>query len=273
LDEEQAALALCRTAEQIRAAAEKLRRLQITGPVPLPQPSLVPAPLPEPGEDEIPQYTSADISRLSQDNDELKAVYAEATQLLGHTLTTVELRVLFGMYHHLGLPADVIFELLHYCAELNRWLNGPERRLTSRFLEKEAYAWANREILTLDQAEEYIRAQRLRHDAIGQVQAALGLPVLSGTQRKDLAEWLEQGFGEEAIAIAADRTVTNTGALKWSYLRKILQNWHDKGLHSPAEIQEKDPSRASRPVAAAQAESRSQKPLDRDAWKKLIGKI
>lgn len=176
------------------------------------------------------------------------------------------------MYHHLGLPAEVILELLHYCAELNRWLNGPDRRLTSRFLEKEAYAWANREILTLDQAEDYIRAQRQRHEAIGQVQEALGLPVLSGTQQKDLADWLEQGFGEEAIAIAADRTVTNTGALKWGYLRKILQNWHDKGLHSPAEIQEKDPSRTSRP-AAAQAESRGQKPLDQDAWKKLIGKI
>lgn len=270
LDGEKAALALCRTLEQIRAAEEKLRRLDLPDG-PAAEDSAAPAPLPPaPPEDGIPQYTAADITRLSRDNEELQAVYTEATQLFAHGLTTVEMRLLFGIYQHLGLPAEVILELLHYCVDLNHWLNGPERSLTPRFLEKEAYAWANREILTLDQAEDYIRAQRQRHERIGQIQEALGLPTLSATQRENLAQWLDQGFGEEAIAIAADRTLTNTGALKWSYLRKILQNWHDKGLHSPAEIREKDPPRASRSAAP---QSRSQKPLDDEAWKKLIGKI
>ena len=68
------------------------------------------------------------------------------------------------------------------------------------------------------------------------------------------------GFGEEAIAIAAERTVTNTGALKWNYLSKILQSWHQKGLHSPKEIEEKDPPGVPRRQPAPAEASPGQKP-------------
>ena len=55
------------------------------------------------------------------------------------------------------------------------------------------------------------------------------------------------GFDAEAVSIAYDRTVTNTGALKWSYMNKILQSWNEKSLHTAAEIEEKD-RRAPAPV-------------------------
>lgn len=262
LDQEKAAHDLCRTLQEIRAAEEKLRRMDVLGVGAAPAASASPAaPVAEPAPAEVlPEYTAAEISRRSTGNEALSVIYGEATQVLGHALNANELRVLFGIYDHLGLPPEVILELLHYCAELNRWKYKGERRLTPNFLEKEAYAWASREILTLDQAEEYIHAQRQRHSDIGRIQEALGLPALSATQRKDLDAWLEQGFGEEAIAIAADRTLTNTGALKWSYMRKILQSWQEKGLHSPSDIQEKDPARSRAAAAAAPAPGSSARP-------------
>ena len=162
-------------------------------------------------------------------------------------------------------------ELLHFCGELCLWKYGESRRPSARFLEREAYAWANREILTLEQAEDYIRMRRERHSDLGRIREALHLTELSPTQEKEVNGWLEQGFGEEAIAIAADRTVTNTGSLKWSYLRKILQSWHQKGLHSPAEIAEKDPARRS--SAPSPQESRVQKPLTSEQWDKILDQI
>ncbi len=269
-DPERAAGELCRTLEQIRAAEEKLRRLGLLdGGAPAPSP----APAAEPGpEEQLPEYSAEEISRRSAGDATLQDVFAEAAQVLGHTLSAAELRVVFGIYDHLGMPPEVIVELLHYCAELNSWKYHGERRLTPRFLEQEAYAWANREILTLDQAEDYIRSQRERHSELGRLRAALQLPVLSATQQRDLLLWLEQGFGEEAISVAADRTITNTGALKWSYLRKILQSWHEKGLHSPAEIREKDPARSARPAPAPEGAYR-QKPLSKDEWDSILNKI
>ncbi len=272
LDAEKAAHDLCRTLQEIRAAEEKLRRMELLDAVPSPVPAPAPE-RPEPApEEELPQYSAEEIRRRSEPVPALKTIYAEAAQVLGRALGGNDLRVIFGIYDHLGLPPEVILELLHFCAELCLWKYGESRRPTPRFLEKEAYAWANREILTLEQAEEYIRFRRARHSDLGRIREALHLSEFSPTQEKDVNAWLEQGFGEEAIAIAADRTVTNTGALKWNYLSKILQSWHRKGLHSPAEILEKDPPRSSHSSLPA-AQPRAQKPLSQDEWDSLLNKI
>ncbi len=270
LDAEKAAGDLCRTLQEIRAAEEKLNRMGLAPASPAPAP---PEGRPEPAPaEELPQYTAEEIGRRSAGKPALQVIYDEAAQVLGRALNSNDLRVLFGIYDHLGLPPEVILELLHFCGELCRWKWGESRRPTPRFLEQEAYAWANREILTLEQAEDYIRFRRERHGDLGRIRESLGLRELSSTQEKDLNLWLEQGFGEEAIAIAADRTLTNTGTLKWGYLRKILQNWHEKGLHSPAEIAEKDPARSAR-SAKAPAPSRGQKPLSPEEWETILNKI
>ena len=65
--------------------------------------------------------------------------------------------------------------------------------------------------------------------------------------------------------------MTNTGALKWSYLRRILQSWHEHGLHSVQAIREKDPPRTqSRPAPAPRRED---KPVDPASLRKILDKI
>ena len=51
------------------------------------------------------------------------------------------------------------------------------------------------------------------------------------------------GFSDEAIALAFDRTLTNTGALKWPYLNGILKKWHAAGLHEAAEVEKAEGKR------------------------------
>lgn len=267
-DPEKAAHDLCRTLQEVLAAAEKLRRMELPGEGAPRSAGQKPDPAPA---QELPQYPSAAIQRGSEGNPALEVIYAEAAQVMGRALNSNDLRVLFGIYDYLGMPPEVILELLHFCAELCRWKYGDSRRPTPRFLEQEAYAWANREILTLEQAEDYIRSRRERHSDLGRIRDALQLPGLSATQEADINTWLEQGFGEEAIAIAADRTLTNTGALKWGYLRKILQSWQEKGLHSAAEIAEKDPARAKgKDIQTARQDT---KPVDPASLRKILEKI
>jgi DNA replication protein DnaD len=40
--------------------------------------------------------------------------------------------------------------------------------------------------------------------------------------------------------------------MKWPYMNKILTSWHEKGLHTPEDIAEKDgaPRRAAPPTTA-----------------------
>ena len=154
-------------------------------------------------------------------------------------------------------------ELLHYCMFIS------ENRLPSmRYIEKEAYSWANREILTLEQAEEYISRSKQRREDTMKMAQALGIRgrQLSPTEKKYISAWLDMGFVQDVILLAFDRTVTNTGGLKWSYMNKILSNWKEKGLYSVEEIEEKD---GRRPSALRPGQ---EKPVDAD-WGRGLDKI
>ena len=66
------------------------------------------------------------------------------------------------------------------------------------------------------------------------------------TERRYVEQWLNWGFSADAIALAYDKTVTNTRKFSPAYMNKILMSWNEKGLHSLAEIREKDLSARSR---------------------------
>lgn len=269
-DLDAAARDLCRTMSEISAAAEKLQRMGLMpdGAAPAKAAAKEEKLLPP---DEIPQYRSEDIVRRCKENGEFAVVVAEAQTALTHTLSSVEMKTLFGIYDYLALPPEVIMMLINYCVARCREQSTPDhpRRPSMRNIEKEAYNWVHQEILTLDQAEEYIRRQRERRDALGRAKAAVGIHgrELTPTETKYLSAWLDMGFDEDALAIGYDRTITNTGALKWSYMNKIMQSWHEKGLHSAEEIESGDPRRRPQQSAA------QGKAIDMDELQSVLEKI
>ena len=229
---EDAAHALCRTLREIRTAEEKLRRMGLWPGAKASES----APAEVFPEDTLPEYTAEDLVRRAREDENVSIIFAEGERVFGHKLSSPETKMIFGLYDHLRLPAEVILELLNYCAELSKGALSP------RQVEKEAYVWVNREILTLEQAEDYIRRSRQRREDVERVKAALGIRdrALSPSERKSIDAWLEMGFDEEAVVLAYDRTVTNTGAFKIRYMNKILQSWHEKDLHRADEIEAGD---------------------------------
>ncbi len=198
---------------------------------------------------EPPEYQAADVVRRSQSDPDFQAVVTEAQNVLGRVLSSTDLKKLFGIYDGLGLPPAVIMQLIHYCKQEHDRRYGATRHLGFAVIEKEAYAWFDRELMTLDQAESWIREQERRRSLAAEVQRAVGIRdrELSPTEKKYIASWIDMGFGPEALALAADRTVTNTGALKWKYMDSIVRSWHSKGLHTLPEIEQGDrrPSRGN----------------------------
>ena len=257
-DGEQAARELCRTLREIEAAQEKLERMGLLDGAPIPQQKSEEIP-PAPAQ-KLPEYTAEDVTRRAREDGEFAAVLADAAKVLGRSLNTGEIRTLFGIYDHLGLPAEVMLELLHYCGECFLERYGTQRRPTVHAIEKEAFVWANEEILTLEQAENYIRSRRERRGLHTRIRDALDIRDrgFSASELKYIDAWLDMGFGEEAIGIAYERTVANTGARKFQYMDKILLSWHKNGLHTRKEIEEKDVRRSTR----QQAEKRSVGPID-----------
>lgn len=228
----EAACAIGITEAETAAAADKLRQI---GAFPASAQAL-------PQADELPEYSAEEIARRSGEDMAFKSLIAEAQCRLGHILSVSELRTLFGIYDHLGLPPEVIMLLINHCAEQYRKRYGEGRRPTMRAIEKEAFFWANRELMTLELAENFLERQNARESGLQQVREMLGLcdRALSPSEKQYIAGWLEMGFSPEVIEMAYDRTVTNTGGLKWKYMNSILASWSGKGLFRPEDIVKKD---------------------------------
>lgn len=190
---------------------------------------------------EAPRYTEEDVIRAVDKDDSFRSLYGEVQRQLGRNLNTEELKILLGFVRYLGLSGDVISLLVCYCKERARQ-KGSSRNPSLRTIEKEAYAWAEQGIDTMEEAVAYIQNQNHRRSRLGRLMGILqirGRNLTPGEERY-AQQWLDWGFQEEAIALAYERTCLNTGALNWAYMNKILSRWQEAGLLTLEQIQTRD---------------------------------
>jgi len=239
--------------EELERAYGTLRRLGLLEKRELP-----------PQDTELPQYSAEDIAVRSRTDSAFEGVVFEAQRALGRLLNGNDLRLLFGIYDFLGLPAEVIMLLLNHCIEECALRYGPGRKPTMHFVETVAREWADQELITVEAAEEHLGRVRERRETLGRVKAVLqlGSRELTPTEGKYLRSWIDLGFGPEAIAEAYDRTVVSTGKLTWRYMDRILRSWDEKHLHTPEEIAAGDAPRRGAQQSAAPGADRRGSSLD-----------
>jgi DnaD/phage-associated family protein len=233
----------------------------LSAAAPSPAASSASAPAPErqqkkelsPPSDELPEYTAEEIESCTRSDSGFKAVLDAAKQILGKQLARHDMSRLLGIYNHLGLSAEVIYVLLHYCAELYRGPEGAERRPTIRAIEREAFIWANRGIHTPEEAEAYVEAQKALHSSFGQIKNALEIydRKLISSEEAYFSSWLQMGFEVDAIRLAYERTIRNTGKRALPYMNTILSRWHESGLHTAEAIEKQDPEAGRKPSSSS----------------------
>ena len=236
-------------------AAEQV--LQQLGLLPRPAAAAVPAPA-----EERPVYSADDISALLQDNEGFRLLLPQVEQQLGKKLRTPDLQILAGLYDDLGLPADVIYLLVCHCVERAKRRWGEGRRPTLRQTEKEGYYWAQLGISDQTSAAAYLKKWAQREEKSAAYMQALHLPQrqMVEAERRYIADWMDQGFPPETVALAYERTVFYKKDLNWRYLNGILRRWHENGWHTPQQVQrgeeKKPPSQPSKPASGG----------EKDAW-------
>ena len=223
---------------------------------------------------ELPEYTAEEVTRRHDSDPAFRLLVEETAARLGKMLTGADLKTLFGIYDFLGLPTDVIVLLVNYCVRETKRKFGAGQVPTLRQIEKEAYIWSNRELFTLELAERYLRSRTERQTESAALARLLGIydRALSPTEEKYLTAWLDMGFGQDAVLKAYDKTITKKGELAWPYMNRILENWHQKNLHTIPEIEAGDlppRMRAKQPAAASPAQADLQRM--RDYMDKLNG--
>ena len=202
---------------------------------------------------ERPSYSEQDVLKAMDGDGDFRSLYGEVQRLLGRSLNTEELKILLGFVRYLGLPADVISVLICFCKERGR-RRGNTRNPSLRTIEKEAYAWAEQGIDTVEAAAAFIQTQNVRASRMELLQ--IRGRGLTPAEERYAQSWLDMGFADEVIAMAYERTCLNTGGLNWAYMNKILQRWHEQKLHSAEAVQSGDrkqvPKGASGQLGAAE---------------------
>ena len=109
-------------------------------------------------------------------------------------------------------------------------------------IEREAFAWARREILTPESALEYLSAQDRSREKQQRILSLIQLRdrMPSPSERAYLESWAAMDFGDDVYALAYDRMVSQIGKFNWKYMNSILLSWQEKGLKTVSEIEKGD---------------------------------
>lgn len=181
-------------------------------------------------------------------------------QCKGRQMTQREMSILLEVYQSLNLPANVLGLLMGWCQESGHF--------SIQNVEREAYRWHNKGILTFPQATEHLEALRRRRTYESGVLRLLGQSghPATETQKKYIDQWNTWGIGKDLLELAYDRTLVQCGQMNWKYLHKILESWQAQGFKTRRAVETGD----RRPAAAAQRPVIPAQPQPESAERRIL---
>ena len=229
---------------RLRAAEQALYEMKLVGAPEKKEEAPLPPQLNEP-----PEYTREDIARKLEGDGRFACLLREVEHKLG-PLSTPSVKKLLGLYENLGLPADVVYTLVNYCIAKKEQQFGEGRLPNMREIEKEGYVWARKELFSIEKASEYMKREQALRGKYPEYMAALRMQGRASAP-SDLSAWAEMGFPADTVSEAYDRTILHCHEFRWPYCNGILKRWHEKGLHTLAEVRAENAKETQKPRKAA----------------------
>lgn len=185
--------------------------------------------------DRPPALSSGEIAERIRQNDQLKFVFSKAEQLFGRPLTTNEQRSVISMVEWMNLPIDVVLMIFEFCKSMDK--------KSIRYIEKVAASWCDLGITTHELAEQYITEALRFNEEQKAVRECCGIHNrnLTSNEKKFIEVWFnEYHFTIDMIRLAFEKTADNIGKISFSYMNKILKQWHELDITTP-EMAKKEP--------------------------------
>lgn len=129
-----------------------------------------------------------------------------------------------------GFDEEVMVGLFRYC--FNR------SALHRNYIQAVADAWAQNNIKTFDQLDNYYAKQEKLNVLYKSISKKLGYSrQLTQYEQAYVEKWsVDYGFSFEIIEIALKKTTSKANP-NFDYLDKLLSDWHDRGFKTIAEIE------------------------------------
>ena len=163
---------------------------------------------------------------------ELKMLVEETQTTLGKVLSNSDIATLLMLKDTCGLPLDVIFMLIHYCASIDKG--------NIRTIENIGIQWANDGVYSLEAADNKIKQIQKTTANFSIVSKAFGLKNVGSPTKKQLEygdKWVsEWKFSPEMLREAYERCVDTKGTMNLRYIDGILKRWNASNLHTLDEL-------------------------------------
>ena len=187
--------------------------------------------------DELPTYTTEQLTALLEERADTAAYIHECQRLWGKMLNTHEINILLGLVDYLGLEWEYILLLLAHCSKTQE-RRGMRKSL--HYVEKTAFSYYDEGVCDIHALEERIRRDEMMAETEGKLRTLLGMGARALTPRetKYFSTWLyEFNYDMDVIRLGYEVTVDTKGSFNISYMNSVLANWNRDGLRTPADIQ------------------------------------
>lgn len=175
--------------------------------------------------------TAQQIAARGDESEEIRFLFNEAQMRLGKTIGHDGQAVLLMMHDSYGLPVEVIVTIIEYCVSVGK--------TSTSYIAKIGKDWGEREIDSLEKADEVINELKASDEMWGEFRLRTGVstPRPTTAQMKYLNRWKnEYGFTMDMIFLAYEETANNIQKMSFQYMDRILKNWFENGLRTPADV-------------------------------------
>lgn len=183
--------------------------------------------------DELPNYSTAELSDLLEKSQSLRMLVNEAQNIWGKVFNPYEAQLLVGLSDYLRLDNEYILLLLAHSKRIGK--------KSLREVERYALRLVDDGVTDAAALEEFVKRTEARRTLQGKIRAMFGLGSRSFTAKENtmLDNWISYGYGEDIIRRAYEITVGAINEPSLPYANSILERWHSEGLDTAAQIDAK----------------------------------
>lgn len=175
--------------------------------------------------------TRQDILKRSLEDPKIQYLMGEAQKKFARNLKENEKSTLVWLYDDEGLDVSVILLVIQYAVS--------KEKANIRFIESVAMDLIKKGIDNVADAAEELHSKDLGDQAWSAVCSVFGIKKRKPSEKELEAsvKWLtDWKISKEMLNLAYDACVDRKSEFSFSYVSKILENWHKEGYKTPEDI-------------------------------------
>lgn len=180
-------------------------------------------------------YDSDVLSNALEKDSEFRELCNTIGDLTERILNKNDYNSLYYLYDYVGLPADLICGIAQYCMQ--------EKKFSMQYMMKTALGMYDEGIDTYEKLEQLLAKKEKAKTGIGMLRKLCGMGdrELSAKEAEYANNWfIRWDMPFELIKLAYDKTVDNTGKVKFSYMNSILKCWYENGYRTVEDVKNGD---------------------------------